>query len=394
VGVHSVRARTRKPARVTPQRRWRAAAAVTAMLAPMVLAGDATFHWVDVARQTPLSAPTNPLGASGNLPQQRQLTPDALTKIGDPASTNTSIGSLPNGPFGIPSAMLAAYQRAQSTLARTTPNCRLDWRLLAGIGKVESNHARGGAVDAQGNTLAPILGPVLDGSDGFAAIPDTDQGVWDGDKVWDRAVGPMQFIPSTWRGYAANSNAKDYGQASPNNIYDSALAAGNYLCAGGGDMTNPTQRAAAVFSYNHSDSYVATVLGWANAYTTGVMTLPNDTTVPVVRPTPAPPYVGPAMPPPAMPSQPTVPTTPTTTVTSTPTSTTTVTTTTTPTGTTTTTVSTTTTTTTPGCPPTTTTTTTTSTTAPPTTTTTPPDCPAPPTTTPPPPTTTTTTKAG
>jgi hypothetical protein len=174
--------------------------------------------------------------------------------------------NLPDGPLGIPGVMLNAYQRAARTLAASQPGCHLSWSVLAGIGKIESGHASGGRVDAAGNTLGPILGPRLDGSLGMAAIPDTDHGVLDGDPVWDRAVGPMQFIPSSWR---------SWGVGSPNNIYDSTFAAGRYLCAGGADLSDPAQLQAAVFRYNHSAAYVDIVLRWAAAYLTGVVPTPS-----------------------------------------------------------------------------------------------------------------------
>jgi membrane-bound lytic murein transglycosylase B len=133
--------------------------------------------------------------------------------------------------------------------------------MLAGIGQIESGHASGGRVDAAGNTLGPILGPELNGTSDMAAIADTDHGTLDADKGWDRAVGPMQFIPTSWRGY---------GTGNPNNIYDSTLAAGRYLCARGTDLADPVQQAVAVYRYNHSAAYVANVLQWAHGYQTGV----------------------------------------------------------------------------------------------------------------------------
>lgn len=172
----------------------------------------------------PVSAPVPRLAAA---PPPATMDPQA-TPSQDPhvaAARQTAIVTthLPAGPLGVPGVMLDAYQRAAHTLAASRPGCHLSWSVLAGIGRIESGHASGGPVDANGNTLGPILGPVLDGSPGMATIPDTDHGVLDGNTVWDRAVGPMQFIPASWR---------QWGVGNPNNIYDSTLAAGRYLCAG------------------------------------------------------------------------------------------------------------------------------------------------------------------
>ncbi|HET9255773.1 MAG TPA: lytic murein transglycosylase [Pseudonocardiaceae bacterium] len=180
---------------------------------------------------------------------------------------------LPDGPLGIPGAVLDAYQFAQRTMADIQPGCHLPWTVLAGIGRIESDHASDGRVDAFGNTLGPILGPRLDGSPGIAAVPDTDRGALDGDTVWDRAVGPMQFIPSTWRAYGVDGNGD--GVTNPNNIYDATVSTGLYLCAGGADLADQAQLQAAVFRYNHSAAYVDVVLRWAHAYLTGVIPMPS-----------------------------------------------------------------------------------------------------------------------
>ena len=167
------------------------------------------------------------------------------------------------GDTGIPGNVLAAYRATEKRFAEHDPGCHLRWYHLAGIGKVESGHARGGRTDVTGTTSAAILGPVLDGSQ-YAAIGDTDGGTYDGDAVWDRAVGPMQFIPSTWRHYAADGNRD--GEASPHNIYDAAEAAGRYLCSGGLDLSRTSDLDAAVFRYNHSAFYVLSVESWMRAY--------------------------------------------------------------------------------------------------------------------------------
>ncbi|AUI61667.1 lytic transglycosylase domain-containing protein [Amycolatopsis sp. BJA-103] len=236
--------------------------------------------------------PKNPLvhqiGVDGSLP-------NAPTPLPLPAD------ELPNGPLGIPVTALAAYRNAADILIAEQPGCHIDWALIASIGRIESNHARGGYVDAKGNTLEPILGPQLNGAGPFAAIPDTDGGKYDGDTVWDRAVGPTQFIPSTWKGYASDGNGD--GESNPNNIFDAALGTGRYLCSGGLDLSKPDQLRAAVFRYNNSDTYVNTVLIWAEAYRTGVLPTP-DSRVPIGAPNAG------AAPPPASVPPPPVPSTP------------------------------------------------------------------------------------
>jgi membrane-bound lytic murein transglycosylase B len=174
---------------------------------------------------------------------------------------------------GIPSTVLAAYQRAATGLATTQPGCGITWPLLAGIGKVESSHASGGRVDATGLTRGPILGPVLDGGPGMAAISDTDQGRYDGNTSWDRAVGPMQFIPGTWAVFGADGNGD--GVKDPHNVFDAALAAGEYLCSGGADLRSPLGLVQAVLRYNHSMDYVSTVLRWMQTYSNSTVTLPD-----------------------------------------------------------------------------------------------------------------------
>lgn len=195
------------------------------------------------------------------------------------------------GSLGIPESVLAAYRAAEAAMAEQSPDCGLTWNLLAGIGRIESGHAHGGQVDADG-TASPILGPALDGHlAGNTVIHDTDGGDHDGDAVHDRAVGPMQFIPGTWAKYAADGN--DDGISDPDNIYDASLAAGRYLCSGGLDLRNPADEGAAVFRYNNSPAYVADVLAWSAAYAVGAQPV---TDVSVSAPVAAPPTSEPGAP--------------------------------------------------------------------------------------------------
>ncbi|MGW7620312.1 lytic transglycosylase domain-containing protein [Streptomyces antimycoticus] len=204
----------------------------------------------------PLVTPDKP-GSSIDLP-------------GLPGSGNTKPEA------GIPASVLDAYKKAEAALRESNPGCNLPWQLLAAIGKVESGQARGGNVEADGTTVSPILGPVLNG-DGFALIKDTDGGAYDGDSTHDRAVGPMQFIPSTWANWGRDGNGD--GEKDPNNVYDAALAAGNYLCADGRDLSVKADLDRAILGYNHSQEYLNTVLSWFEYYKRGTHEVPDGTGV-------------------------------------------------------------------------------------------------------------------
>lgn len=167
---------------------------------------------------------------------------------------------------GIPARALVAYATADLTVDAEQPACGIGWNTLAAIGRIESDHGRhdGAVLGDDGYPNPPIRGIPLDGTRS-AEIPDTDQGTWDGDPVWDRAVGPMQFIPDTWSRWGADGNRD--GTADPNQIDDAALAAARYLCASG-PLTTPDGWRTAIFSYNNLDSYVTDVANAANAYAT------------------------------------------------------------------------------------------------------------------------------
>uniref|UniRef100_UPI0031DB241B lytic transglycosylase domain-containing protein n=1 Tax=Saccharothrix mutabilis TaxID=33921 RepID=UPI0031DB241B len=292
------RGRKRKALRqatLTPRQWGLAATATCAMLVPVLVHSTAGVDWVNISGGSDIEAVppgagdvlgslsgSGALGVNGRLPEADELSAALLAEAADPSDFGDDLspfegldGETVAGQLGIPGVMLDAYMKAATRLSATTPGCNLHWSLLAGIGRIESGHARGGRVDAAGNTVHPILGPVLNGGPGMAAIRDTDGGRYDQDTTWDRAVGPMQFIPSTWAGYAADGNGD--GETNPNNVFDATVGAGNYLCAGGANLADPQQRARAVFRYNHSEEYVRTVLYWADAYADGVTPLPGLT---------------------------------------------------------------------------------------------------------------------
>ena len=153
---------------------------------------------------------------------------------------------------GIPDAALAAYQRAETVINAADKSCNISWQLIAAIGRVESDHGRvnGNTLDDEGLATPGIYGIPLDGTHNTAVIRDTDAGQYDDDARWDRAVGPMQFIPSTWS--VVGVDGDNDGKRNPQDIDDAALATAVYLCSGNDDLSTETGRRPAIFRYNHS----------------------------------------------------------------------------------------------------------------------------------------------
>ncbi|CUR58173.1 putative Transglycosylase family protein [metagenome] len=237
---------------------------------------EASVSEPDSAPLAPVYPP--PVTTESGWAKTAAVTTDAVVDSDDPVS----------------SVLLAAYQSAASAVPAS---CHLPMTLLAAIGQVESGNLAGRSLDAEHRAVPPVLGPVLNGK-GFSAIHDTDDGVYDGDRTWDRAVGPMQFIPGTWVRFGADLDGD--GERNPQDVEDAAGAAAAYLCYGGRDLATTEGLHAAVLSYNHSETYVDLVLAWKATYDRdGFGSLPTPSVVTrVVSPT----IVAPTVP--ASPGQP------------------------------------------------------------------------------------------
>ncbi|WP_405672436.1 lytic transglycosylase domain-containing protein [Streptomyces sp. NBC_01530] len=246
-----------------------AVAALSASQAPGVTVDDHGRRTASDAQPSP-DATADAGAATGNSPYYTDL-PPLHSPSPSPSASGTPVAQ---GDFesGIPATVLDAYKKAEAELRESKPGCNLPWQLLAAIGKVESGQARGGRVSADGTTISPILGPQLDGN-GFAMIKDTDGGKYDGNSSYDQAVGPMQFIPSTWAWAGRDGNGD--GTKDPNNVYDAALAAGHYLCRYGWDLSTPSDLNRAILSYNNSQDYLNLVLSWLEYYRKGTHEIPN-----------------------------------------------------------------------------------------------------------------------
>ena len=166
----------------------------------------------------------------------------------------------------IPQRALAAYAGAALRIAETRPECNLGWNTLAGIGSVETSHASidDSGLNALGVAEPAIIGPLLDGSEGVMEVEDTDAGEYDDDEQWDRAVGPMQFLPETWETHAVDGNLD--GEMDPQQIDDAVLTAGVYLCETAEDLTDDDVWVSAVTTYNQSLEYARDVADIAASY--------------------------------------------------------------------------------------------------------------------------------
>ena len=257
----------------------------TAILPLALLSAAWTASLAGVGPTTTVSAPT--AAESTSLPDGTSVPTEAIEapasvsggSLGSGAGGNTAQIIATSSTNGIPSAALAAYQRAETVINSADTTCNLSWQLVAAIGRVESDHGRygGNALNNDGIATPGIYGVALNGKNNTSVIRDTDAGLYDNDLVFDRAVGPMQFIPSTWS--VVGVDADGDAQRNPQDIDDAALATAVYLCSGNDDLATLTGQRASVYRYNHSQSYVDLVLSIMENYMSGDYTsVPNSTT--------------------------------------------------------------------------------------------------------------------
>ncbi|OJF13451.1 hypothetical protein [Couchioplanes caeruleus] len=198
--------------------------------------------------------PAAPVGVPGNRPA------DVLSGWAQQAGTRV----------GIPVVAVQAYGYAELVVARTAPSCHLSWTTIAAIAKVESAHgsANGAVLGVDGSVSPAIFGLPLDGKGGRQLIRDTDQGVLDKDTQYDRAMGPLQFIPTTWNEISVGNavDADNNGVSDPNDIDDASLAAAVYLCKGGRDLSKADAWWDAILTYNAVRPYAQKVFDAANEY--------------------------------------------------------------------------------------------------------------------------------
>ena len=179
------------------------------------------------------------------------------------------VGAIIDG-TDLPALAVDAYYRAARLLSVTNPGCGVPWWALAAIGRTESNHGRyrGAGVLPNGQVDPPIYGPMLDGSGPFAVVGDTDDGALDGTATGERAVGPMQFLPGTWRTVGRDGTFD--GVADPHNLFDAAAGAGALLCRSGPGLTTEAALRRSFRTYNNSSEYVQVVWERSQEYSAAV----------------------------------------------------------------------------------------------------------------------------
>jgi membrane-bound lytic murein transglycosylase B len=178
-----------------------------------------------------LDAAQRTLDALDARVRAQQAAADAARRLAEARAASRAAGQVPSGPvtaLGIPAEYEAAYRAA-------APSCPgLRWTLLAAVGQVESGHGRNQGPSSAG------------------------------------AVGPMQFMPATFRRYAVDGDGD--GVADPWDPEDAVRTAAAYLCATGARGGGPQGTHDALFAYNHAEWYVQLVLATERAVVAAVAT--------------------------------------------------------------------------------------------------------------------------
>ncbi|HXP56724.1 MAG TPA: lytic transglycosylase domain-containing protein [Streptosporangiaceae bacterium] len=171
-----------------------------------------------------INAPADNLGSL--VQKVRQLTGSASHVISLQPTTTSTPSKLPvdtTVSTARPTTYLELYK---ASAARYCPG--LSWTVLAAIGEVESDNGTN-------------VGPSSAG-----------------------ALGPMQFLPSTWQEWGTDGFG-DTGTPNISNPYDAVPSAAVMLCADGAAKGGQSLYSA-IFAYNHADWYVDEVLAIAREY--------------------------------------------------------------------------------------------------------------------------------
>jgi hypothetical protein len=165
----------------------------------------------------------------------------------------------------IPDAALAAYQRSAAVMKEASADSRLHWTLVAAVGRVLTDHGQRGdhRVGARGAVRPAIVGKPLRARGGHR-IADTEAGLLDDDRRFDRPVGPMLLAPSDWT--VAGVDGDTNGKRNPQDLDDASLAVAVLLCHTGEDLRTTKGKRVALRRINDNPQFVRSVLDVDTAY--------------------------------------------------------------------------------------------------------------------------------
>ena len=165
----------------------------------------------------------------------------------------------------IPDAALTAYQRSAAVMDEASPGSRLHWTLLAAVGRVLTDHGQRGGhrVDDRGSVRPGIVGRPLRARGG-KRVGDTEAGLLDEDRRFDRPVGPMLLSPADWT--VAGVDGDTNGKRNPQDLDDASLALAVLLCHPGEDLRTTKGKRAALRRINNTPGFVRAVLEVDAAY--------------------------------------------------------------------------------------------------------------------------------
>ena len=264
------------PARA-PARRRRLP--VLASVSSLALA--ATFAWTgaDVSGAQPTGTAPGTSAATTTSPAVAPAyEPPVVVGAGPVRSVTGGRAGGTEGLDDVPGPALAAYQRAAGVFDVAAPACRLEWTLLAAVGRVRSDHGErsGHRLTGKGTVRPALVGPAVR-TRGGTRVADTDRGVLDGDRRTDRHVGPLLLTPSQWS--LVGVDADDDGTRDPNDLDDAALAAAVLLCAEPGNLRSPAGARTALRALDSDPGFARDVLAVAAGYRAALAQAPQAFTV-------------------------------------------------------------------------------------------------------------------
>ena len=197
--------------------------------------------------------------------------------------------------LGIPEHAARAYVQAIAKVGTIESGCAVDVAYLAGFGFMESGHGTVAVDLATGTSDGPgrkgpvtwdpltgestpaILGTLLDGRGAGGnttpypnRLAPTERAFYRQSEPYLRAVGPTQFLPSTWEGVRAVADGNDDGVGDPFNYYDGALATAVKTCRDGQGLASEAAQRRAALAYNGAGWYADGVLSKAAEYRAGL----------------------------------------------------------------------------------------------------------------------------